>query len=141
MTPMRAVPCLLLLVALAGCGPAVGNVSGTVTYKGKALPDGTVKIRGADGIPRDGRIEANGAYVVRGIPVGKAVVLVSSIDPKLVDEIKAAASGATKGRGIPVAENLDAKHSRIPLKYGDFDESGLSVEVAPGTTTYDIELK
>jgi hypothetical protein len=148
-TAPRQAACGLLFLVMAflglGCGKGVGDVKGRVTYQNKPLPDGTVKIRGSDGIPRDGEIQPNGEYVVKGVPVGPAQVLVSSFDPKSAEPSKEKA-GKDKGSKLvgrvrPVTGDPQDKSSRIPLHYGIFDTSGLSLEVKRGENEYPIDLK
>jgi hypothetical protein len=142
-TVAQKVVVALALVAL-GCGPGIGDVAGTVTYKDKPLPDGTVKIRGRDGIPRDGVIQPGGAFLVKNVPAGPAQVLVTSYDPKMADFTKAVAAvkdSAGRARVAFPAEGIEASFSRIPLRYGDFGKSGLQLNVVRGENTFIIPLK
>jgi hypothetical protein len=146
---------LLLLPAAAGCGPGVGEVSGKVTYKGQALPDGTVTLLASDGRPYEGKIQADGSFTIQGVPVGPARVTVTSV-AAATGKGKAAGKGedARKGErvgrvaGPPEPEpgkeggqGAASTGSRIPLAYGDFSKSGLTVQVERPSARLDLDLK
>jgi hypothetical protein len=144
---MKGRPFAVLLVAsvflLSGCGKPVGNVAGKVTYKGKALEYGSVSIYSADGTACGGEINPDGTYLIKNVPVGKAKVVVASQDPKKIEAFtKAVQESRDKNTPIPEKALADANSiSRIPSSYGDAEQSGLTVEVKAGTTSYDIDLK
>jgi hypothetical protein len=94
----QAVLTALLLCALGtGCGSGQGEVSGTVRYRGKPLPFGTIQFLGQDGIPYAGRIQPDGTFSVR-VPTGEAKVIVSCVDEARMNRFQAA-SMADRGRG------------------------------------------
>lgn len=64
-----------LLIAAAGCGPAMSTVSGTVTFNGQAVEKGAISLFPADGkgAPVGGMI-ANGRYTVTGVAPGEKIV-------------------------------------------------------------------
>jgi hypothetical protein len=124
------------LLALTGVGClSRGNVSGKVTFKGKPVVFGTVLIHGRDGL-RQGNIERDGSYTVRGVKVGDARISVNSPNPK----------------GIQLYPNKNPKFKQepypdvpgwfaIPKKYEDVASSGLTTTVRGGSNTFDIELQ
>jgi hypothetical protein len=61
--------CLTAFVATSGCGRKTGEVSGTVTFKGKPLPAGKIVFSDGKGRTGTGNI-VDGQYTVAGAPVG-----------------------------------------------------------------------
>ena len=118
-----------LAFALAGCGgDPTGTVSGTVTYKGKPLPTGTVAFIAKDKPPITGAIESSGRYSVARVPVGPVTIAVSTPPawPK----------GARSTTSMPMLETV-----AIPAKYNTPEQSGLTYTVTPGSQEHPIELK
>src|SRR5689334_13147759 len=75
--------CCLCLLGTLGCGLDRGTVSGTVTYEGVRVPDGTICFLIA------GRVffffKQKTAYEIPSIPPGEAIVTVFRLDPKQPD--------------------------------------------------------
>ncbi|HYH64640.1 MAG TPA: hypothetical protein VD866_08100 [Urbifossiella sp.] len=150
-TAGRAAPLALVLALATGCGGGTGSVSGTVTYKpnGKTLTSGSVMVLPSKGEAKYGAIGPDGTYQVNDVPAGPCKVTVSSPDPTEVTSRGPPGGEAATGRpNIPGREPA-AKAAKaapptgwfaIPDKYGDPNNSGLSVEVKKGVTTYNIEL-
>ncbi len=120
-----------------------GTITGTVTYKGRPLPGGTVAFHPARGqAVFSGPIRADGTYEVRGVPVGEARVTVDMAltkagpakGPKLKtppqDKVLPGKAGAEGQRYVP-----------IPRAYADVKTSGLRFEVRPGKQTLNIQLQ
>jgi len=124
----------------AGCA-GKGDLVGTVTYKGQKLRFGSVQVRGSDGVVRTGQIDAEGGYVVPGVPAGPATVAVTCQDPRQAEYTRSASrSGrAAQGSRVTQAPGQRGNFSLIPEKYSDLDKSGLQATVR-GTTAFDIEL-
>jgi hypothetical protein len=126
---------------LAGCGKK-GTISGTVTYKNKPLPSGTVSFI-CDKVVRSSSINPDGTYTVKDVPAGEAKVTVI---------VGAAAQPIKVGKGDP-AQMIGAKDKskvvsvesaeivQIPPEYADPDKSKLTCTVAGGDQKYDIPLK
>ena len=113
--------CLLALFA-SGCGgEAVGTISGTATFEGQPLPEGIVSFVTDKGPVVTGRVH-EGAYVVKGVPVGAAKITVRQI----VDPF------AQKPPSSAVKE--------IPLRYRSADDSGLTHTVVSGSQTLNLSL-
>jgi hypothetical protein len=124
-----------LLAVAAGCAGR-GDVSGKVTYKGKALVWGTVQFEGSDNALKQGNIKSDGTYTIHGLAIGEARAAVSSINPKSSD---------FQLRG-PAAKARTPRHDvkgwfPIPEKYDTPFTSGLVYTIKPGENTIDIELQ
>src|SRR5581483_4829114 len=122
------------LVAATGCGPARGDLGGTVTYQGQPVRSGSVTVLGGDGIPRTDAIREDGTYLVQNIAPGPVKIAVASPDP-------ARAHLHTRKSGSAISPITRPGWFAIPDDYGDFNKSGLSVQLTAGRNTYAIELK
>ncbi len=125
---------LALCLAGSGCGGPPNRVSGKASFGGKALSSGTVLLLASDGQPYRGLIAPDGTFVIPSVPPGPAQVAVTSLGEQT----------RSSGRGR-VAQNARiglpaATFSRLPLRYGDLAQSGLSVTVA-GDTVLNLDLK
>jgi hypothetical protein len=113
--------CLLGLLT-SGCGgEAVGAISGKVMFEGQPLPEAVVSFVTAQGQVVTGRVH-EGAYVVKGVPVGPAKITVRQI----VDPF---------ARQPP-----SSRVKEVPLRYRSADDSGLTYTVVSGPQTHDFEL-
>ena len=130
---------LLMLIAV-GCAASRGDVSGKVTYKGKALVFGTVQLQAADKTLKQANIENDGSYSIPGVPLGEARVAVSSINPQSSDT-QPLVRGERGATTPPKAPPPVAGWFPIPSDYGDINKSRLTYTVKKGPNTYDIELK
>ena len=140
---------LLTLLTAIGCGGGVGDVTGTVTYKGKPLDGGSVQYR-SGGKTIASEISKDGKYSIAGVPAGAALVAVSYVDPRATDHfraVSAASKSGGAGRGDKEApasalSKVDpTTFNKVPDKYNDFNGSGLTFEVKKGPNTNDIDLK
>jgi len=136
----------ILCLAIAGCGKPVGEVSGTIKYKGKPLTIGTIQFLAADGLYYPADIDANGQYTLPKVPVGEAKVAVNSIDEKAGQAFakKLIAYGRGSKDGKPAGQPPRPPAGNfwlIPQKYGDVQTSELSTTIKRGKNTYDIDLK
>jgi hypothetical protein len=137
--PGRTVlPLALLCASIAGCGPGQGEVSGTVHYNGKPLPFGTIQFLGSDGVPRAAKIESDGTFSVQ-VPAGDARVIVSCVDEDRLNRFTAQQVAGNRGRAAP-PPGPAGNFSLIPLRYSDWNGSGLTVRVGRGKTTQDFDL-
>jgi len=146
---------LVILILEVGCGPknpnAPATVSGTVTYKGKKLPGGTVTFHPQSGAGGAYTAELrDGAYVVKDAPTGEALVAVEteSRNPENLKkqttyggERGKAAAKMNAGRRPPSTVDPATYYVKIPANYSDPKKSGLKKELKPGKQTFDIELK
>jgi hypothetical protein len=142
---MRIVPFLpcLALLALAGCGPATGSISGKVTYKDKPLPGGMVTFFAADKKSQTAVIGTDGTYTIDRVAVGpaKIAVLPPAAPPKMPPGMKMDAGkmgGAPEGGSPPPSAD---KPVSLPPKYQDPEKSELTYTVTAGKQEHDIPLK
>jgi hypothetical protein len=116
------------LVLAAGCGPALGVVSGTVTIDGQPVSGGIISFVPAEGsgTPATSNIES-GKYEVRMI-AGKKFVQISA--PHVV--------GKRKEYEGPDAPLVEITEERLPPKYNSQTE--LTFEVKSGVNKQDWNL-
>lgn len=114
---------VVLVLAAAGCGRRLGDVAGSVTVDGRPLDYGIVNFVGSAGAASapvlDGRFEAG------GVPLGTVGIAVRALPRPVVAE---PATAATR----PFAP--------LPERYLSPHDSGLSLEVRPGSQHHDIVL-
>ena len=120
--------CLLIASCTAGCakGPAVGDVSGTVTVNGQPLKEGSIRF-----IPVDGGAPASGGTIHDGrfeaqVPVAKQRV---EIVANVIDEVKTPPNAT--------ADQIVMKKV-VPDRYGTGSE--LTLDVKPGVNESAFEL-
>jgi hypothetical protein len=139
---------LLVAGSAVGCGggksdkPPLGRVSGTVTYKGQPLPEGSVTFTPVEGKGDDsgqlasGQIESDGSYSLTtfntddGAVLGQHAVTVQSRDGSQFKPPQP---------GEPIKYVL--QKSRIPKKYETVKSTPLRFTVEAGSNEFDIELK
>ena len=111
------------LVVISGCGKGVqfGEVSGSVTFQGKPLPNAVVFFMPQSGPAAAGATQADGTFkmVTRrpgdGVLLGPCKVAITPADPI--------------NSPLP-----------IPTKYTDAETSGLTANVEDGENVFDFEL-
>ena len=150
MRPIRTslVVVIVVAAALGGCGgasdaPALGRVTGTVTYLGQPLANATVVflperpgVRSASGITdQNGRFELMSDIPGDGAVLGKHRVTITARAPD--QPLTAEQQLALQSTGIspPPAKAL------IPEKFFRFDTSGLTAEVKSGANTSNFDLQ
>jgi hypothetical protein len=127
----------MLLLAVTGCG-GHGDVSGKVTYKGKALVWGTVQFEGSDKMIKQSNIESDGTYSISDVATGEAKVAVSSVNPKSSDfQVRRSAEDAENPKPRPEVKGWFP----IPAKYDTPTTSGLTYQIKGGENKIDIDLK
>jgi hypothetical protein len=131
-----SVAAALLALAAAGCAGR-GDVSGRVTYKGKPLVWGTVQFEGSDKIIKQGNINSDGTYTIRGLGTGEARAAVSSINPKSSDFQMRQVEGRPPPKPRPEVKGWFA----IPEKYDAPYKSGLVYTIQRGENAINIELE
>jgi hypothetical protein len=126
----------LLMLVVVGCAGR-GDVSGKVSYKGKALVFGTVQLEAADKTFHQANIESDGSYSIPGVPVGEARVAVSSANPQ-----SSRFQPLVRGERPPPPPRPPVPGwFPIPEQYEDINKSRLTYSVKSGANTYDIDLK
>ena len=118
---------------LTGCGgsPPTGQVEGKVTFQGKALDIGEVRLVASQGAAV-GQIQPDGTFTAQwkrspNIPVGEYRVAITPPQPPLPPS----ADGPTR----------TAKDPRFPKKYQSTATTPLVVTVATGSNSFDLEMK
>lgn len=120
-------------VFTAGCGGSatVGTVSGTVTFDGQPLADGTIAFNSVDGSsPTAGGKITNGSYSVE-VSKGPQKVIINSA--KVVGSRPAYA-------GDPNSPMIDITQEILPEKYSSPLKTELTVEVSGKSITKDFPL-
>ncbi len=148
-----ALPLAMVALALTSCGPRSGSLSGKVTYKGEPLKGGFITFLGPQTYSAD--IKLDGSYEIPKMVSGTYRIGIDTeafkFDPtsKLPKEAKAPpihklpVDPSKFGYSVPnpSAEYDPAKrYVKIPSKYKDPNQSGLTYDFPGGTQTYNIEL-
>jgi hypothetical protein len=135
------------LVALSGCGPGIGNLSGKVTYQTKTVASGSVILIASDGVPRYCPLQQDGTFHFGNIPAGEVKLGVTSPNP-VPDPEKLAMSAPGAKRGgreqqdpITATPTSDPKlWFPIPTTVGDPTQSNIKRTLKRGDNVYNIEL-
>jgi hypothetical protein len=154
---------LAACIVLNGCGGVkFASVSGKVTYKGKALPDGKVTFwpAQAGGNPATAQIQPDGTYTA-SVAVGECAVTVETESVAGRPQTGIPGGIPTKGNksrpgGPPpevmaqIKESMQAGNApaeahkgdyvKIDLKYSRPTTSGIQTTIQSGEQTYDIPL-
>jgi hypothetical protein len=138
---------LPVLFTVAGCGksdyPPLARVTGTVTYKGKPVPNMMVNFMPTAGRPSWGKTDASGKYEMvldadyKGVEIGHHKVYITppatTIDGGTSKESKKALAAAAN---LTQEEMLD-----IRSKYGAEDVTKYEVDVTKDPSVIDIKLE
>jgi hypothetical protein len=147
---LLVLPCLLVLSV--GCG-SNGTITGTVTYNGTPIPEGSIMFHPDNGAPSVSTTIVDGKYTAEKVPPGPAKVSVVSVFTEAMDvtPMQRAMQGGLKpkeGAEIPegarklMAGAAQAKKGvKIPDDYASPSTSGLSYTVQGGKQNHDIDLK
>src|SRR5262245_31436662 len=155
---------VLLLPVVAGCAPAIGKVTGKVTYNGQPVPGGFVTFRPADARQNSitATLEPDGRFPTIEIPAGEVMVTIDNreLEPRsgipslppglpLSPEMRAKL-GSGKSAPTPPPEGAprigederrpSGRYLPIPVKYYDAETSGLKFTIKGGEQTLDIVL-
>ena len=95
---------VLLIPVLTGCSPAIGKVSGKVTYKGQPVPGGLITFRPADPAKNSITVELDteGRYSAT-LPAGDVTVIIDN------RELEPRPSMPSMPAGIPLSAEAQAK--------------------------------
>jgi len=134
----RVVALLLFPLSVAGCGPGEGDVTGTVTYKGKKLGSGSVVFHGPN-VTKTTSISADGTYTLKKVPAGSYKITVETFAADAPGK-----GGKTGERSTMIIDGAPApepgEYVPIPPKFKTPDSSGLTYEVTKGSQQKDIPL-
>jgi hypothetical protein len=121
----------MLILLAAGCGRDLGNVSGTVKFKGQPLPAGTITFYDRDKGATSSEIKSDGTYSVSKVATGPVKI---SLAVPMSIPFASPMGGGTVAPPIPRVPN-------IPARYMDAEKSGLGFEVVKGDQTHDFNLE
>lgn len=132
---LQVAPWLGLLVCLpAGCGdnrPKTALVRGTVTYKGKPVPNGTVNFIPANGPTASGEIGPDGSYSLTTFRKGDGAILGTH---KVVIVAMQDMGGQAVEAWTPLPPPI------VPMKYTSLGTTDLTREVKDRENTIDFVL-
>lgn len=121
----------LVMAFLVGCGGASGGrlgVTGTVTYKGAPVDNGSIEFIPHPGVKTtSGSSITNGRFSIpadRGLEPGNYTIKISAMDAVVAGE----------PGGLPGKDPVE----KIPAKYNS--KSTLTEEVSPSKTKFDFKL-
>lgn len=120
---LRAVPLFVVAAVGLGCGPRLGEVSGTVAVDGMPLDYGIVNLVGPGGAASAPVLE--GRFEAGGVPLGPVRLAVRALPRPVVAD--PASAGARP-------------YAPLPERYLAPESSGLSLDVKPGRQRLDLTL-
>ncbi len=123
-------------VTVCGCtGDRVATVSGTITFKGKPMPGGTITFVSEDRTKQEMvAISANGTYTASRVPWGNVLIGIQPVAKKLAVENKAPKD---KGFARPQAEG---QYVDIPDYLQNPATSKITLNVDANQKPFDIPL-
>jgi len=126
---LRGVLCLSICVALAGCGEREGEITGTVTFDGQPVPNGSITFVNPDTGARGGGVIRDGSFQTKLQP-GKYQVAVTA----------ARKAGKKTQKGFDGKdETIELTEELIPEWYNTKTE--LIEEIKPGGNSLKFDLK
>lgn len=143
---------LTLAIPAVGCG-SKATVTGTVTYKDKPIPSGTILFAPDSGAPSVNAPINDGKYTAERVPTGPAKVSITSVYTEGEAQFMAKKMGGKMGppKDAPIPpearkafeeESTQLKKGiKIPDQYGDPATSGLTFTVKSGRQTKDFKLE
>ena len=130
---------LVLALAAAGCsGEDRLTLNGSVSYQGKPLPAGMVRIRSDKDHVSVAKVRPDGTFIATDVFSGEVRVAVEEDPSAAMRQRMAASDPAHTARNAPAPA---ARPVAIPARYQDVETSGLVYTVTSGTRSLDIELK
>jgi hypothetical protein len=136
----------LSVLGAAGCGSSSsGTVTGKVTYKGAAVPGGTVSFFGADNWTGSAHLGEDGSYSIANVPAGTVRISVETMTARPPKPPPGAMPKPPTDAPVPKGSMYDPaaqakRYVPIPPRYADKDQSGLTYDVKPGKQVHDIKL-
>jgi hypothetical protein len=119
---------LIAVAGLAGCADKAQKVTihGTVSYNGKPLNSGILKIVGAEGAYTAATIQADGTFVLTDVAPGEVTVAVVE---------------APQGSRSSSGEQRKSSPPSLPKKFSNPTTSGLKYTITPETRELPIEIQ
>ncbi len=141
----------VLLVALLGCGesgPAMGTVSGRVTFEGEPVPVGTVRFWPQSGRPATGDLDEQGRFELTTFESGDGALVGShtvTIDAHVVEGAAPKMDSLEQEMEVfsdPSTPRVRAQRIRwlVPERYSTPKGSQLTATVEPGENQIDFPL-
>ena len=142
---------VMFTALLVGCGggdeePETATVSGTVTYKGKAVEGAKVTFV-VGGNPSIGMTKPDGTFTIKEVPVGTATIYIVKISAAKVDSSQMKpedmAKMATAAKTVENAMSDTVGKNELPKKYAAASTSGLrkDVSVDEESNVFKFDLK
>ncbi len=138
------------LIALVGCGPSTGVITGEVTYKGKPVPGGLLTFRPVDESQNSASYELarDGKFKIE-LPVGETLIC---IDNREFEPRPATSPAIPPGMNLPaeVLKSMQASSKestkvsdrwvKLPEKYYQIETSDLKITVKGGQQSEVLEF-
>jgi len=122
---------VLLLVGCRG-GKPLGQVKGTVTYRGKPVPHGAVLfVPEVTGTAATGAIQADGSYTLTTAGAG---------DGALIGKHKVMINAMEQPKGLLPEDRNPTPPPIVPVKYTSLATTDLTAEVKAGENIIDFKL-
>lgn len=135
---------------LAGGCASKATITGTVTYKGKPIPSGSITFTPESGAPLVNAPIRDGKYTAESVPTGDAKVSITSLymnrssspmmDPNKRDKLAPPKDAPPEAQKAYQRTPEFKPGLKIPEKYTDPEQSGLSYTVQRGSQTKDFNL-
>jgi hypothetical protein len=145
---VAALVTLPVILALAGCGkgdyPAMAKVTGTVTYKGKPVPNMMVNFMPTAGRPSWGKTDAQGKFEMvydedyNGVEIGHHKVYFT---PPATATIGGPASKASKKAIAEAAGLTPEEMADIRSKYGLEETTQYEVDIKKDPEVLEVKLE
>jgi hypothetical protein len=145
---VAALVTLSVILALAGCGkgdyPAMAKVTGTVTYKGKPVPNMMVNFMPTAGRPSWGKTDAQGKFEMvydedyNGVEIGHHKVYFT---PPATATIGGPASKASKKAIAEAAGLTPEEMADIRSKYGLEETTKYEVDIKKDPEVLEVKLE
>lgn len=137
------------MLLAAGCA-SKATITGTVSYKGKPIPSGNITFTPESGAPLVNAPIREGKYSAENVPTGNAKVSIMSMymasrpspmmDPSKKDKMAPPKDAPPEAQKAFQQSTQSKQGIKIPEKYTDPEQSGLSYTVTSGKQTKDFNL-
>ena len=152
---LLTVATLVAVVSLVGCSGkstvAPCMVEGTLSYKGKPIPAGSMNFYSSDGTAYSALLSPDGTYTATNLPEGEYVITVDTDslkpnqpEPTGRDAQRYMKQSGTAGREAPSDMGPAMKKSdayvKIPAKYAKKASSPLTAKLNSGRNVVPVDL-